>query len=202
MCLQNSKSEVGFTKFFTVFRQFILIISFYNFSTLTAHKKMVHMRERPFVCETCGRRFAAKAGMENHILLIHEKAMPFSCDQCNKRFKRKADLVNHVRCFHQGQYFVCVHCNNTFHSQRNLERHIAVVHEQKKAFQCDFCAMTFTRKERLKQHLTNECTQSAIIIKAEGENSVQQNYTIQVQTFSDQHGETGLQTHQIHITDQ
>ena len=50
----------------------------------------VHERQRPFVCETCGRKFAAKAGMENHILLIHEKAMPFTCDQCNKRFKRKA----------------------------------------------------------------------------------------------------------------
>ena len=55
--------------------------------------------------ETCGRRFAAKAGMENHILLIHEKAMPFSCDQCSKRFKRKAgkyksyyNVLNFIYC--------------------------------------------------------------------------------------------------------
>ena len=83
---------------------------------------MVHEKQRPFVCETCGRSFAAKAGMENHILLIHDKAMPYACDHCAKRFKRKPDLTNHVKCVHQGNYFVCTTCNNPFQSQRNLDR--------------------------------------------------------------------------------
>ena len=130
MCLQNSKSEVGFTKFSTVFRQFIFIILFYDFSTLTAHKKMVHMRERPFVCETCGRRFAAKAGMENHILLIHEKAMPFSCDQCNKSFGNFDYLKEHEISIHNKKW-QCEICEKTFGKEKLLSKHVNQVHDLK-----------------------------------------------------------------------
>ena len=87
-------------------------------------------------------------------------------------------------------------------SQRNLERHISVVHEQKKSYECEYCGITFARRERLKQHMATECAHtvhSDIIVKDEAQ--IQQNYTIQVQTFSDQHGEA-IQTHQIQISDQ
>ena len=88
------------------------------------------------------------------------------------------------------------------YSQRNLERHISVVHEQKKSYECEYCGITFARRERLKQHMATECSHDVhndIIVK--DDTPVQQNYTIQVQTFSDQHGEA-IQTHQIQISDQ
>ena len=60
-------------------------------------QQMVHQKSRPHTCDLCGRSFAARAGMENHILLIHEKQMPFTCDRCGKKFKRRPDLNNHIR---------------------------------------------------------------------------------------------------------
>ncbi len=41
----------------------------------------VHEKQRPHVCEHCGRSFAARAGMDNHIQLIHQKQTPFACDR-------------------------------------------------------------------------------------------------------------------------
>jgi len=42
---------------------------------------MVHLKSRPHTCDLCGKSFAARAGMENHIALIHEKQQPFACDR-------------------------------------------------------------------------------------------------------------------------
>ena len=44
---------------------------------------MVHLKSRPHTCDLCGKSFAARAGMDNHIALIHEKQQPFACDRYN-----------------------------------------------------------------------------------------------------------------------
>ena len=46
-------------------------------------QQMVHLKSRPHTCDLCGKSFAARAGMDNHIALIHEKQQPFACDRYN-----------------------------------------------------------------------------------------------------------------------
>ena len=48
----------------------------------------------------CGKRFARKEHVENHIKLVHEKRKPFECGVCKKKFSQKHHFLNHVYNIH------------------------------------------------------------------------------------------------------
>ena len=52
------------------------------------------------VFQTCGKRFARKEHVENHIKLVHEKRKPFECGVCKKKFSQKHHFLSHVSNMH------------------------------------------------------------------------------------------------------
>ena len=68
--------------------------SFKDNSTLIRHGKRVHTDDKPFECNTCGKRFNARFNFESH-LRIHTGERPFECIQCEKTFIHSSDLSRH-----------------------------------------------------------------------------------------------------------
>lgn len=54
----------------------------------------MHLNDRRFVCDLCGKSFVRAHGLQSH-LLSHSTETPFPCDICGKRFKNLIMLKNH-----------------------------------------------------------------------------------------------------------
>lgn len=51
-----------------------------------AHVRTVHSGERAFICEECGKSYATRCGLTEH-LMDHNNDYPIQCPHCPKRFK-------------------------------------------------------------------------------------------------------------------
>lgn len=52
----------------------------------------MHSRERPFVCQECGRAFPLKRHLVTHGK-FHAGERPFVCEDCGESFAQKDHLV-------------------------------------------------------------------------------------------------------------
>lgn len=63
------------------------------------HIMCKHMREKPFQCHVCMRRFAQKQNLRTHFRL-HTGEKPFQCNHCSLRFTHKLSLMAHTAKYH------------------------------------------------------------------------------------------------------
>ena len=114
--------------YFVSFDLHTIIICFYFWQqpafkhkgNLTTHKKL-HGPNCP-ECEYCGKRFARKDNLAQHIL-IHTKEKPYKCEYCHKKYRQSHSLKEHLRN-HTGE----------------------------KPFKCDVCSKSFTNKQAMIIH--------------------------------------------------
>jgi hypothetical protein len=62
--------------------------------------KSWHVKPTPFECDTCGKFFTKKLGLQRHEM-IHSGERPFTCSICSKSFSRLDNLRNHMRKQHK-----------------------------------------------------------------------------------------------------
>ena len=69
---------------------------FKNKTNLEKHIQFVHFKEKPVLCNICGRK-VSKQCLLRHIRCVHTNEKPFSCAVCNESFNRKDKLARHQR---------------------------------------------------------------------------------------------------------
>ncbi|XP_053695931.1 zinc finger protein weckle-like [Sabethes cyaneus] len=115
-----------------------------------AHIKAVHIGERPYICEECGKALGTKGALKEH-QITHSDEKPFQCSYCPKKFKNLPRLKTHED-IHNDTLYVCPHCGLQLNTKRTLKMHM-VVHSDQKRFKCQYCGNEYKRSKALKSHL-------------------------------------------------
>ncbi|XP_055379656.1 zinc finger protein 845-like [Condylostylus longicornis] len=119
-------------------------------ASIQLHIKTVHIREKTFICEECGKVFATSDQLNSH-KVVHSDFTPFQCPKCPKSFKRLTSLRTHIDC-HEDTKYICPICGCQLNTKTILRRHM-VIHSDEKKYKCNFCQKEFKRTKALKNHL-------------------------------------------------
>ncbi|XP_075157437.1 zinc finger Y-chromosomal protein 2-like [Haematobia irritans] len=72
-------------------------------TALYSHKRLVHMMERKYKCEICGKSFKFSHNLKEH-LAWHTNTDLYQCPHCPKTFKMKANMQRHRKRDHQKEW--------------------------------------------------------------------------------------------------
>ncbi|XP_062254813.1 zinc finger protein 1035 [Platichthys flesus] len=128
--------------------------------------------EDMFNCPHCSMQFSSKSFLLEHQNKIHLKERPFKCEICGKSFAVQRYLRKHVRRHGMKlavvpKRFACTQCQSEFSTEQDLSLHRRL-HAEKEVggFRCDMCYKSFSRWSILKQHqeshvgeVVYECTE-------------------------------------------
>ncbi|CAG0887424.1 unnamed protein product [Cyprideis torosa] len=120
-------------------------------STLRNHVRRYHRNVGKFLCSFCGkdcRTASLKVQHEN----VHKGVKPHICDQCGKGFAVRPKLLEHITMDHEGnKLFKCSECPQEYRSRSSLIGHLNQ-HRGLKPHTCDVCGESFSSSHTLGNH--------------------------------------------------
>ncbi|XP_076176968.1 uncharacterized protein LOC143151563 isoform X3 [Ptiloglossa arizonensis] len=118
------------------------------------HLKMVHEREKLFICTICNKSFSQQTALKTH-MPIHDRSKlekEYPCDICGKVLNHPSSVVYHKEAEHNdGRRFVCNKCGKSFKHKQLLQRH-QLVHSDDRPYICKSCNASFKTKANLINH--------------------------------------------------
>ncbi|KAL1422607.1 hypothetical protein MTO96_021950 [Rhipicephalus appendiculatus] len=100
-------------------------------------------------CDVCGRRFANKNYVRQH-LLTHKGKKSHSCFVCGRGFNYKITLRRHEET-HCVKAYTCLVCDQKFAEESDFVEH-QLVHMSAEMYTCRMCASKFCTREALERH--------------------------------------------------
>ena len=122
--------------------------------------------DEPRLCEHCGKHFANKKTLRQHIKFLHtevglierigHKPEPpgLKCDLCDKIFRSKYHLISHRITHTNARPFSCNECDKTYRTPSALRGHKKAVHAGIKDHICGVCQVGFPTPAQLRNHST------------------------------------------------
>lgn len=107
-------------------------------------------RERPFICQECGRSFPLKRHLVTHSK-FHAGERPYVCDECGESFAQENHLIMHSRFHGSLNPFVCSDCGATFPRKFQLVNHGRI--HGRVPHSCTVCGKEFLQKRTLVAHM-------------------------------------------------
>ncbi|CAK1553191.1 unnamed protein product [Leptosia nina] len=132
--------------------------SFSSIATYQQHmaisKKHVSENDCKYMCSDCGKRFADKSRLKDHINWDHLKNYVYTCTVCQKSFKTRNTLYVHKQV-HQKDTIehLCDHCGKHFPSRSKLRTHIRMAHSAVASYKCSSCGANFAWPSCLSRHM-------------------------------------------------
>ena len=133
-------------------------------SDLQGHMLATHGKEmgamKDHVCFICGKGYATKTGLNQHLLRHSEEGPPhYECpyENCASRVHSKCALKNHIRRVHLKvpAKYLCPEegCERRFESSSGLQNH-QILHTETRPMMCNYngCDKTFRETKHLKVH--------------------------------------------------
>ncbi|CAG9790463.1 unnamed protein product [Diatraea saccharalis] len=106
------------------------------------------------MCSDCGKRFANKTRLKDHVDWEHLKNFVHTCTVCQKVFKSHTSLYIHKQVVHKKDSVehLCDHCGKPFPNRTKLRIHMVALHSGKAQYACARCPAKFNWQSCLSRH--------------------------------------------------
>lgn len=84
-------------------------------------------REKPFVCQVCGKAERYEKNLQRHYDSVHEpgdRGVRYPCNECDQSFFRRRELTAHSFEHFNGKVHSCLECGNMYKSKKELTNHV------------------------------------------------------------------------------
>ena len=55
------------------------------------------------ICDICGKEYANKTDLNNHLKKVHDQDITFECPHCGNKYEKKRDLMAHLEEVHEPE---------------------------------------------------------------------------------------------------
>ncbi|GBP13528.1 Zinc finger protein 234 [Eumeta japonica] len=121
---------------------------------MTMSKSHVAEEDYKYICTYCGKKFANKTRLKDHVDWDHLKNYVHTCRVCKKVFKSHTSLYLHDQAVHRrNTEHLCDHCGKAFQNRAKLRSHIVAMHTTEQPYRCPVCAAAFSWHSCLSRHV-------------------------------------------------
>ncbi|XP_038195420.1 zinc finger protein 54-like isoform X2 [Arvicola amphibius] len=103
-------------------------------SAYSPMQQTIYIREKPFLCEECGKCFITASNLSVH-RRVHTGKKPYKCDVCEKSFSQRSHFKIHQRLHTGEKPYKCNECGKSFRQSTGLNNH-QKLHTGEKTYKC------------------------------------------------------------------